>query len=886
MTRTHSTKRFHGLGVISAVVTVVSVVLSVLPDAASGQTPTIYTDPRQPVDARVRDLLGRMTPEEKFWQMFMLNGAIGDSGTDYSKGVFGLQFRGSRNASEDAAATNRMQRFLRDSTRLGIPMLPFEEAVHGLMRNGSAVYPAAIGLAASFDTTLMSRVASTMAREARARGIRQVLSPVLNIATDVRWGRVEETYGEDPYLSTLMGRAFVREFERRGVVTTPKHFVANVGEGGRDSYPIDVSRRHLEELHFPAFKSAIRDAGARSIMMSYNSIDGLPASQNGPLMNGTLKRDWGFGGFIISDQSAVGGATVLHRTEASTTTATKRAIEGGLDVIFQAAWREHRPYLSAFLGGSIDQRAIDAAVARVLRAKFQLGLFEDPFVSIDSAKAWDSYMRNAPLAREAERAAIVLLRNTGVLPLKTPARIALIGSDAVAASQAGGYWHDVRLGGYTMDNASGIPLASALVARLGSDRVRVAWGPNRGEQSMYTASREAFDSLRGEYFANPRLEGAPAFVRSDANIDFRWTLNSPGRGVPFDWYSVRWTGRLIAPPLGTRKIGVEANDGYRLWIDGTLVIDNWRRESFRATIRDVALSPGPHDFRLEYFETTGNARIRFLVGYDRRTWVDSTIAEAVEAARQSDVAIIATGYEEGEFRDRSSLALPGAQEELIQRVAATGTPVIVLLYGGSAVTMSRWIDRVAAVVHVWYPGQEGGNAIADVLLGDANPAGRLPVTFPMSEGQLPLVYNHKPTGRGDDYVDGTGQPLFPFGHGLSYTTFEYSALRMDPAEITATGRTTVRLRVKNSGTRAGDEVVQLYVHDVLASVARPVMELMGFTRIHLNPGEEREVSIPIAATDLRFLSDDMRWVTEPGAYRVMVGASSRDIRLRGELIVR
>ncbi|HEX7938034.1 MAG TPA: glycoside hydrolase family 3 N-terminal domain-containing protein, partial [Gemmatimonadaceae bacterium] len=504
-----------------------------------------------------------MTVEETVWQLYLQNGAIGDSGTNYSHGVFGLQFRGTTVASEDAAATNRMQRYLMDSTRLGIPMIPFEEAVHGLMRNGSTVYPSAIGLAASFDTALMARVAGAMAVEARARGIRQVLSPVVNLATDVRWGRVEETYGEDPYLSSAMARAFVREFEQRGVIATPKHFVANVGEGGRDSYPIDVSKRALEELFFPPFKSAIQDAGARSIMMSYNSVNGSPASQNADLMRGTLKRDWKFGGFIISDQSAVGGATVLHHTESSTATATQHALNAGLDVIFQSSWAQHRPYLDAFTRGLVPRDVMDSAVARVLRAKFQLGLFEYPYVSVDSARAWDNWERGSPLSREAAREAIVLLKNNGVLPLRDSFTVAVIGPDAKVA----------RLGGYTMDNAPSWGLYQALGKRIGSARLRDGGGPDRTIPALPSVPAGAFDSLRGEYFANNRLEGAPAFTRHDANIDFRWTLNSPGRGLPFDWYSVRWTGRLKAPASGVQGLFVEGNDGYRLWVDGRLAID-------------------------------------------------------------------------------------------------------------------------------------------------------------------------------------------------------------------------------------------------------------------------------------------------------------------------
>ena len=849
-----------------------------------------YRDARLPIDQRVDDLLGRMTMEEKFWQLFMIPGALSDG--DYSKGVFGLQNRAARDARADAELHNTMQRYFA-GTRLGIPQLPFEEGVHGLMRNGATVFPQAIGLAATWDSSLVRRVADAIAREARSRGVRQVLAPVVNIANDVRWGRVEETYGEDPYLSSVMGRAYVRAFEEIGVVATPKHFVANVGDGGRDSYPIDMSARLLEEIHYPPFRTTIGEAGARSVMTSYNSVDGSPATQNRALLNDKLKGEWRFSGFVISDQAATGGATVLHHTEANTAAATKHALESGLDVIFQSAYGQHRSYLDAFTRGLIADSVINAAVARVLRAKFQLGLFENPYVSPDSAALVNRSASHRALAREAARASVVLLKNErDRLPLRNVRKIAVIGADAAEA----------RLGGYTMDSARGVSIVDGLRAKFGAGAVRYEPGPGRGTlrltpnvvpsvilsaaKDLLLVPASAFDSLKGEYWDNNRLEGAPRVTRSDPAIDFRWTLNSPARGIPFDWYSARWTGRVRAPASGVRRIAVEGNDGYRLYVDGRLVIDNWRKLSFGTREAAIALAPGSvHDIRLEYFESTGNARLRLLWDGGVHDDSEQRITAAVAAARASDVAIVVAGIEEGEFRDRASLALPGRQEELILRVASIGKPVVVVLIGGSAVTMSRWIDQVDAVLQVWYPGEEGGNAIADVLTGDYNPSGRLPITFPIAEGQLPLTYNHKPTGRGDDYVDLTGMPLFPFGYGLSYTTFEYSGLAIDPATMSASGTARVRFRVRNSGTRAGDEVPQLYVRDVLASVARPMMELKGFTRIRLAPGEEREVELQLRAQDLQFLDERMRWVVEPGVWRIMVGASSKDIRLRGELTV-
>jgi beta-glucosidase len=401
-----------------------------------------------------------------------------------------------------------------------------------------------------------------------------------------------------------------------------------------------------------------------------------------------------------------------------------------------------------------------------------------------------------------------------------------------------------------------------------------------------TASGTSEPGLRGEYFDNIHLAGDPRVVRTDPAIDFSWTFNAPARGIPVGWHSVRWTGVLTAPTAGVRRLGVEGNDGWRLFLDGRLLIDNWRKQSFGTRMAEVNLAPGSsHDIRLEYFESAGNSRVKLVWDAGVSDAPEAAIDSAVALVRQSDVAVIVAGTEEGEFRDRASLALPGHQEALITRVAATGKPVVVVLVGGSAITMSRWLERVGAVLHAWFPGEEGGHAVADVLFGDYNPAGRLPVTFPIAEGQLRLSYNHKPTGRGDDYVDLTGQPLFPFGFGLSYTTFEYTNLRIAPAVIGPRDSAVVRFTVRNSGSRAGDEVVQLYVRDVLASVARPVMELKGFQRLHLGPGDSKEVAFTLAPEQLRFLDRDMRWVLEPGTVRVMIGSSSKDIRLRGQFTI-
>lgn len=862
--------------------------------STKAQTLLPYQNKQLPVEVRVKDLLSRMTPEEKFWQLFMIPGDLDQADpSQYKHGLFGFQVSAGNkgdaggqmlryNTNESAVALakkiNAIQRYFVQQTRLGIPIIPFDEALHGLVREGGTTFPQAIGLAATWDTALMSRVAHAIATETKQRGIRHILSPVINIATDVRWGRTEETYGEDPFLTSAMGVAFVRSFEQKGIITTPKHFVANVGDGGRDSYPIHINERLLEELHFPPFKACIEQGGSRSIMTAYNSVNGVAASSNHWLLTEKLKKQWGFGGFVLSDANAVGGEVVLHYTAKDYPQSGMHAINGGLDVIFQTEYKHHQLFQQPFLDGSIDSNRINDAVARVLKAKFELGLFENPYVPEDIP----ANPTHKQLARQAALESFVLLQNKNkTLPFSKSIRsIAVIGVDAVEA----------RLGGYSGPGNQPISILNGIRQRAGKN-ITINYQPGCGRSSeAYVVipaahlSNQNKEGLQAAYFNNISFSGTPVLERIDKQIDFRWTLFGPATGMDADFYAARWSGYLQSPVTGKYKIGLEGNDGFRLYINNQLVIDNWQKQSYHTIVKDYFFEKGKrYAIKVEFYEPKGNATIKLIWNVGVQNDWRSKINDAAAAAKQADVAVVVVGINEGEFQDRALLSLPGHQEALIDAVAASGKPVVVLLVGGSAVTMSNWIDKVQAVASVWYPGEEGGAAVAAVLFGDYNPAGRLPITFPQHEGQLPLVYNHKPTGRGDDYNNLSGLPLFPFGYGLSYTSFVYNDVQLTANNIRTKDSTVVSFTISNTGSRDGDEVVQLYIRDLLSTVARPVMELKGFQRVHVKAGESKTVSFVITPHMLSMLNEQLQRVVEPGAFQLMIGASSSDIKLKAVL---
>ncbi|MEA1898490.1 MAG: glycoside hydrolase family 3 N-terminal domain-containing protein, partial [Bacteroidota bacterium] len=629
---------------------ILNIVFIILFSCSNNHNIPPYKNPDLSIDVRTDDLLSRMTMEEKFWQCFMIPGDLSDGKEKYKHGVFGFQvatkgktesegeqlldYSEGGTAKETAILVNNIQRYFVEETRLGIPIIAFDEALHGLVRKGATAFPQSIALAATWDTILMGNVANAIAQEVKSRGIRQILSPVLNIARDVRWGRTEETYGEDPFLTTQMGVAFISQFEKLGVITTPKHFVANLGDGGRDSYPVHFNERILEEIYFPAFKACFQKAGAWSVMTSYNSLDGRQCSANDWLLNQKLKKEWGFNGFVISDANAVGGANVLHYTSKNYAESGKQAIENGLDVIFQTSYDHKALFYPAFEKSEVDNEKLDEAVRRVLRAKFKLGLFENPYVDTIEVIKWNGSEKHRLIARKAAQKSIVLLKNeANTLPINMDIKsIAIIGTDAVEA----------RLGGYSGPGIHPVSILDGIKNKIGKN-CNIKYTPGCGREIVEFEAipvkhlscffeGEKTKGLKGEYFNNISLAGKPALSRIDPQIKFRWTLYSPdNEKINYDWYSTRWTGQLTTPETGKFKIGIKGNDGYRLYINDELIIDNWQKQTFRTITKEYSFEKGKeYDLKIEFYESVGHVWFSLIWNIGLSKAYKQKIQEAVE----------------------------------------------------------------------------------------------------------------------------------------------------------------------------------------------------------------------------------------------------------------
>ena len=869
-----------------------------------GLSAQIYKDPSQPIEARVSDLLGRMSASEKAWQLFMVPSDFDTTKCRFTDGIFGIQlfasalsdpnqqilnYSSSNTNLELIARANDIQKHFIENTRLGIPIIFFDEGLHGLVRAQATSFPQAIGLAATFDPQLVSSAAAQIAREARLIGIRQVLSPVLNLATDVRWGRTEETFGEDPYLASQMGLAFIRPLESAGVVCTPKHFVVNVGAGGRDSYPIGLSERALYMSHYRPFLTAFHEGKARSVMSAYNSFDGYACSAAEALLTETLKQDWRFRGFVISDANAVGGELVLHRTARSYNESGKHALAAGLDVIFQTDCAHFQLFEPSLLGQALEQARIDSAVARVLRVKFELGLFEQPYLELPKEKEIQKLLTDGfAIAQKCAEASFVLLKNElqkdlhPILPLAKDSKILLLGAAAA----------EVKLGGYSGKGFQNASIKAGLEGAFGSKNVSCFALPEKpwvaNEVTLETNNKwfEVSNGFKASYFNNPSLTGAPVLNRNENKIDHHWTLYGPDSTTGNSFFSARWEAQLIGKQNTTLELGLAGNDGFRLFLNDTLRIDQWEKQGFHQRKITIDVREGQkYQLRIEFREPQGNGRIKLFIE-DHDAEYNQFYVE-IEKVLDSDVAIIVVDYPEGEFQDRSSLALAPAQVTLIKEIKACGIPVVVVIVGGSAVTMTEWQDDAAAILYNWYSGEAGGLALANILSGKVSPSGKLPITIPQHEGQLPLSYWHEATGRGDDYVNSSGEPLYPFGYGLSYTQFAYSQFNMAQNSFSLpSGTDTLEFSflVQNTGGFDGAEAIQFYIKPLYSETSLPVQYLIDTKKVLLKKGETMgfvSYKIPLSKLGIPTGPGSDAYPTQ---FRLQIGSSSKDIRLQSQIL--
>jgi beta-glucosidase len=861
----------------------------------------LYKDPAQSIDARVNDLLSRMTPAEKAAQVFMIPTDFDTTKCRFENGIFGfqlftseitdpnqqiLQYSKAQTAQAHSQKANQIQRYFVEQTRLGIPIIFFDEGLHGLVRGQTTCFPQAIALAASFDPELMQAVATQIALEAKQIGVRQILSPVLNLATDVRWGRVEETYGEDPFLASQMGLSYVRSMEQLGVVCTPKHFAVNVGDGGRDSYPIGLSERALYMSHFRPFITSIQQGKARSVMSAYNSLNGTACSANAPLLRETLKIDWGFNGFVISDANAVGGELVLHQTAQSYAQSGIHALKGGLDVIFQTDCAHFDLFSPGLFDKELQEMYLDEAVKRVLKVKFELGLFEQPYVQIPSPKSSQKLLETGfELAQKAAENSIVLLKNDQrkeahpVLPLDKNAKILLVGQAATT----------VKLGGYSGQGYNVTSIQEGLIDVFGKENVLYLSDLDAGQSKVQLFNNtnnwcRIKDGFKASYYNNPALMGNPVFVTQENSIDHHWTLYGPDSSTGNSFFSARWEAQIEMLEDKAFALGLKGNDGYRLYIDDTCRIDQWEKTGFHEKMILLNYNAGEQfKIKVEFREPQGNGRIQ-LFYKELKEQIQSAYFEIEQALPKAEVAIVVVDYTEGEFQDRSSLAMPENQVEMIETLNACGLPVVVVIVGGSAVTMTEWEDHASAILYNWYSGEAGGFALANILAGKVNPSGKLPFTIPQHEGQLPLSYWHEPTGRGNDYVNGSGEPLYPFGHGKSYSTFTYSNLTVNKSAFQSKDTMELSLLIENTSAFDGQEAIQFYIKPIFSQETLPVQYLIRVQKELIQKGSTTffsQIKIPI--TDIGIPTGPST-IEYPSQFILQVGSSSKDIRLQTPIL--
>lgn len=861
---------------------------SILCQSILGQTENDYRNPKLPVEERVNDLLSKMSLEEKVRQMDMYKGEFFVDGQHFSvekaKNKIGNLGVGAIHDlyPESANTVNEIQKFIIESNRWGIPALIMEEMLHGYMAEGSTAFPMNIGLGATWDTELLKKVGEVIGTEARAHGVHFGLGPNLDIGLEPRWGRIAETFGEDVYLVGELGTAMVQGLQgenlasNRSIIAEPKHFaVHGIPQAGGNSSPALVGERAARESFLPSFQKTFQKGGALGTMCAYSELDGIPCASNHWLLTEVLRNEYGFKGIVVSDLGAIKYLQTTHNVSDSPKESIRQAVSAGVDMQFydfsNEFWQD--TLIELIKEGQLSMKAIDRAAGGVLRLKFMLGLFENPYTSEQLIKERFHSEEHQKIALEAALKSIVLLKNQDeLLPLnKNVKSIAVIGPNADQS----------RLGGYAVKNKVGTTVLQGIKQAVGTNtRVHYEEGVPLIVKGQIIPSEYLFvpdgsgNGLKGEYFNNRNLQGEPALVRIDSKLGFDWPW-SPGTGVEDDNFSIRWTGFIKSDETFDGWLGLSSDDGIRMWLDDQLVIDNWRKGSTNIVTTPKKIEAGrKYKVRIEMWEGGWGARAHLRWNREK---VD--FQPAIDLVGKSDVAIVVLGESKElveENRDVASLELHGLQNEFIQAIQQTGKPVVCVLLNGRPLSINWIQDNVPAIVEAWFPGELGGKAVAQVLFGDYNPSGKLPVTFPRSVGQLPIYYNQKPSAI-HRYVSENENPLYTFGHGLSYTTFEYSDIKVDASEIQKNENAVVTVTVKNNGNLNGEEVVQLYINDVYSSVTTPEKTLKGFKRIFLNKGETKKISFTLTPEDLAIWNKKMENVVEPGKFEVMIGGNSTDL---------
>lgn len=847
---------------------------------AQGAKPLPYQNPSLPVQQRVDDLVSRMTLEEKVTQTINTSLAV---------------------------------------PRLGVPAFDWwNEGLHGIARSGYAtMFPQAIGMAATWDVPLIGRIGTAISTEARAKNndaLRHdnhsiyygltIWSPNINIFRDPRWGRGQETYGEDPFLTSRLGVSFVKGLQGDNpnyfkTIATPKHYAVHSGpESERHRFNVDPSPHDLWDTYLPAFRATITEGKADSLMCAYNAIDRSPACANKQLLQTILRGDWGFQGYVTSDCGAVDDFFEKngHRFSSDADTASVAAIRAGTDT---NCGTTYRALAEAVKKGLIQESEIDVSLKRLFTARFRLGLFDPsasvPYSSIPMSEVGSP--AHQALALEAANKAMVLLKNDGnFLPLKSGVRnIAVVGPNAAALSAIEGNYNAIP--------RNPVLPVDGVAAEFSRAKILYAQGSPYADGVSLPVPRTMFhpgnssssDGLKAEYFASDDLNGTPVLSRIDKQIDFDWNSASPVPGLPADHFGVRWTGTITAPQAGEYDFSVRLahcypckdEEKFAAYLDGKPVagfgtsVDAESRSSqtpnFKLTFPDTK----PHEFKLEYLH---HAKL-FGAGIALEWTPKASYLqnEAVAAAQKADVVLAFVGLSpelEGEEMpihvegfsggDRTDIKLPASQQSLLEALAATGKPLVVVLLNGSALSVTWAQEHAKAILEAWYPGEAGGTAIAQTLSGKNNPGGRLPVTFYASLDQLPAFEEYAMAGRTYRYFK--GKPLYAFGHGLSYTSFRYSGLKLSTSALHAGDPLTVEADVKNVGSVAGDEVAELYLTPPQTSVS-PTLALSGFARFHLAPGQTRHVSFTLDPRTLSQVDEKGVRAVLPGNYRIAVGGS-------------